>query len=381
MNISDDRKKGSVISYGATSSVDIILKDGLLVDCNQDNLVIETPTHSEVISLGGGQYLQGPEGAKGDAPAHEWTDTELRFRNPDGTWGVSTDLIGVKGDKGDQGIQGPTGSIGTDGPQGPTSFVWVKYTDTVTPEPEEMFNDPTGREYVGLAYNRSVEEGNGDPLEFDYRVYSWSKIQGNDGSPGTPGTPGQEGPEGPAGIGFTWIGEFPAHPTEADIGRPLEDGDTYLNTTDQSVYTYAGGWHLMLDSGATGPIGPQGAPGGGFVYQGEFSASPPSAQINWLYKNLNNDLFYVYGRSGAWEVATSDGHYYDSAGVRRFFSVNSLSGSWGDDSTMKITATGTDTFTDLNGNTNLQCIHELSLPYGYSDNHARAGTQTEGVDL
>lgn len=49
--------------------------------------------------------------------------------------------------------------------------------------------------------------------------------------------------------------------------------------------------------------------------------------------------------------------------------------------TMKITATGSDTFTDLNGNTNIQAVHELALPTGYVHNRARVGTQTEGVDL
>lgn len=60
--------------------------------------------------------------------------------------------------------------------------------------------------------------------------------------------------------------------------------------------------------------------------------------------------------------------------------VNSES-SWGDDSTMKITASGSGTFVDRNGNTNLQVVHELALPIGWTHNHARVGAQVEGVDL
>ncbi len=56
-------------------------------------------------------------------------------------------------------------------------------------------------------------------------------------------------------------------------------------------------------------------------------------------------------------------------------------GSWGDDDKIKITDSGSDTFVDLNGNVNKSVVHELALPHGWTHNHARAGTQTKGVDL
>ena len=40
---------------------------------------------------------EGPQGDKGDEPAHQWSDTSLRFQNPDGTWGTYTDLEGPAG--------------------------------------------------------------------------------------------------------------------------------------------------------------------------------------------------------------------------------------------------------------------------------------------
>ncbi len=46
---------------------------------------------------------QGDPGEKGDPPRHEWQGTQLRFENPDGTWGASVNLQGPKGEKGDPG--------------------------------------------------------------------------------------------------------------------------------------------------------------------------------------------------------------------------------------------------------------------------------------
>ncbi len=306
MNIKDSRTKGSTLVLEKRAATVIASsKEQLVADAQEEQLIINTPVCTEVVSLGEGQYLRGEKGETGEEPEHEWQDTSLRFRRPDGSWGWLVDLKGDTGGKGDQGIPGPTG-VGIPGPAGnpgPTQYVWAKYAATTNPAPDAMFNNPEGLDYVGLAYNRDVPEGTGDSAEFDYTQYSWSKIRGADGIPGTPGNTGEQGP---AGTGFNWIGEFPQHPTEEDLGRPLKDGDTYLNTTDQKVYTYAGGWHRMLESGGAGPIGPQGAPGGGFQYQGEFETSPPGALVNWLYRNINNDLFYLY-EGGSWVVATSDG--------------------------------------------------------------------------
>lgn len=39
-------------------------------------------------------------GPKGDAPAHEWNGTRIRFENPDGSWGPWIDLQGLQGNDG-----------------------------------------------------------------------------------------------------------------------------------------------------------------------------------------------------------------------------------------------------------------------------------------
>lgn len=66
----------------------------------------------------------GPKGEKGDPgpmPDHEWVNTRLRFKKPDGNWGKLTDLKGERGEKGEPGkdggiivIQRGGGSTGVD---------------------------------------------------------------------------------------------------------------------------------------------------------------------------------------------------------------------------------------------------------------------------
>jgi hypothetical protein len=63
----------------------------------------------------------GAKGAKGDAgedglaPEHEWIGTQLRFRNPDTSWGTTVNLKGEKGDTGDTGQAGAVGPPGQTG--------------------------------------------------------------------------------------------------------------------------------------------------------------------------------------------------------------------------------------------------------------------------
>jgi hypothetical protein len=64
---------------------------------------------------------QGPQGPTGDQPAYEWNGTQIRFENPDGSWGPWVNLQGPPGpcSSGTQGLQGPQGPAGPAGPSGP----------------------------------------------------------------------------------------------------------------------------------------------------------------------------------------------------------------------------------------------------------------------
>ena len=52
-------------------------------------------------------YVSGPAGP---APEHEWQETSLRFRNPDGSWGETVQLKGAIGPIGPEGPPGPEGT-------------------------------------------------------------------------------------------------------------------------------------------------------------------------------------------------------------------------------------------------------------------------------
>lgn len=62
--------------------------------------------HGLTVGEAGPQGEKGDKGAQGDrgvtglAPAHEWSGTELRFVNWDGTWGSSSDFQGPGGARG-----------------------------------------------------------------------------------------------------------------------------------------------------------------------------------------------------------------------------------------------------------------------------------------
>ncbi|HIF5645526.1 TPA: hypothetical protein ACX3DB_002729 [Vibrio parahaemolyticus] len=80
-------------------------------------------------------------------------------------------------------------------------------------------------------------------------------------------------------------------------------------------------------------------------------------------------------------------YYVDSNNVIKSKSSNAVStiqlytgDGWGDDSTVRI-IDGIGTFINLNGDTCLYGTHELAIPYGYTKNKARAGSQVSGVDL
>lgn len=70
--------------------------------------------------------------------------------------------------KGDQGIQGVPGE------NGETYYTWIKYATSATGA--NMSDDPTGKTYLGIAYNKTTPTESTDPSD-----YTWSLTQGEDG--------------------------------------------------------------------------------------------------------------------------------------------------------------------------------------------------------
>lgn len=72
---------------------------------------------------------------------------------------------------GQQGNQGPQGNPGS------SYYTWIKYADDENGT--NMSDNPTGKEYMGIAYNKTSSIKSNDPTD-----YTWSKIKGEDGSSG-----------------------------------------------------------------------------------------------------------------------------------------------------------------------------------------------------
>ena len=91
---------------------------------------------------------------------------------------------------GEPGRDGADGVPGTPGKDGKTLYTWIKYADDAGGG--GISNDPTGKEYIGLAYNKETATESDDPAD-----YAWSRIKGEQGVPGTKGDDGTQY--------YTWI--------------------------------------------------------------------------------------------------------------------------------------------------------------------------------
>lgn len=136
----------------------------------------------------GQQGIQGPPGENGQ-PLYTWikyadTPTSGMSDDPDGKayMGIAYNKASatessnysdyawslVKGAQGDQGIQGPPGE------NGQTLYTWIKYATSASGA--GMSDDPTGKDYIGIAYNKTVQQESSNPAD-----YAWSLIQGEKG--------------------------------------------------------------------------------------------------------------------------------------------------------------------------------------------------------
>ncbi len=99
-----------------------------------------------------------------------------------------------------------------------------------------------------------------------------------------------------------------------------------------------------------------------------FKANGNNARWNWsgMYMGDEGEVYYGGGNSVSLDTTVK--------------SYQGKSDGWGDDSTIRI-IDGIGTFINLNGDTCLYGTHELAIPYGYTKNKARAGSQVSGVDL
>lgn len=182
----------------------------------------------------------------GETPG-KYIGTYVDFNQTDST--TFSDYTWVK-IEGPQGIQGPKGDNGIQ------YYTWLKYADTPT---SGMSDDPAGKDYIGLAYNKTT------PTESSkYSDYTWSKIKGEKGDQGIQGPSGENGQ-----TLYTWV----KYATSAS-GANMSDNPTnktyiglaYNKTTateSNNANDYQ--WSLIKgdkgDKGDTGEQGPQGDKG------------------------------------------------------------------------------------------------------------------------
>ena len=136
----------------------------------------------------GAQGIQGPPGDDGQ-PLYTWikyadTPTSGMSDRPDGKtyMGIAYNKESatesniysdyawslIKGADGAQGVQGPPGK---DGRQ---LYTWIKYA--TSDAGANMSDNPTGRDYIGIAYNKTTATESTNPKD-----YAWSLIQGETG--------------------------------------------------------------------------------------------------------------------------------------------------------------------------------------------------------
>ena len=149
-----------------------------------------------VVSMGGGSYVA--KASTTNPPLWCWTDNAgNRFTFNDGGYCLTGeqntaeyDVLAEPGRDGTDGINGTDGVPGTPGKDGKTYYTWIRYADDA--QGNGISNDPTGKAYIGLAYNKETAVESDDPSD-----YKWSDIKGEQGVPGAVGADGK--------TYYTWI--------------------------------------------------------------------------------------------------------------------------------------------------------------------------------
>lgn len=236
-----------------------------------------------------GQYTDYTEEDSTDYTKYKWT------------------LIkGDKGDKGDQGVQGPKGN---DGQQ---LYTWIKYADTPT---SGMSNDPTGKTYIGLAYNKTTATESST-----YSDYMWSLIKGETGPTGPKGNDGQQY--------YTWIkyadNASGANMSDSPTGK-LYIGLAYNKTTSTESNT-ASDYTWALFKGDKGETGAIGAPGTDAVTFQVYSSNGYALSINTPTLTLQTfayigDVAITAGATYQWYVYNDSGWTVISGGTNAYLTI------------------------------------------------------------
>ena len=138
------------------------------------------------------------------------------------------------------GKDGTDGKNGVDGVDGKTTYTWIKYADSATGS--GLSDNPTGKIYIGFAYNKLVPTESTDPKE-----YLWSLVRGSNGTNGIDGTNGVNGTDGTNGKTTYFHTAYAESVTGSGFSQSPA-GKTFIGTyvdyvqtdsTDPKKYTWA----------------------------------------------------------------------------------------------------------------------------------------------
>lgn len=129
----------------------------------------------------------------------------------------------------------------------------------------------------------------------------WSEPVRLTGDKGAAGANGADGVDGTDGTSIVFKGSYASHPENP------ENGWAYYNTTDGKSYVYqSGAWYQMTIDGSDGVNGQDGDDGISIIWKGESADPPADPEVNWVYRDTDNGLVYIYNGI-AWELMVQDG--------------------------------------------------------------------------
>lgn len=180
----------------------------------------DTPTTGMSDSPDGKQYM---------GIAYNKTIPEESTRYEDYTWSRITG----------EGIPGAPGE------DGKTLYTWVRYADDA--QGTGISDDPTGKNYIGLAYNKETPTESNDPEDYTWSLFRGPQgVQGPQGEQGPAGPEGPQGPTGPQG-NPTGITVSPTEPENPYIGMLWKHTGTVPGLVQNATYRWNGSsWELYL---------------------------------------------------------------------------------------------------------------------------------------
>ena len=231
-------------------------------------------------------------------------------------------------------------------------------------------NDPTGKEYIGFAYNKTTATESNTPSE-----YTWSKILGDQGDQGVQGDPGANGE-----TYYTWI-KYSDNPDGTGLYDTPTANTLYIGiSVNNTSQTESSNKTDYVWSRFRGEDGADGEKGAAIVNRGIFD------ETKLYYNNSErrdvvkyNSSYYIYkGTNGvalAWSSSNWDsfGAEFESVATNLLLSENANIADW-IIKNGKITSQN-----EYNGNPRAQLNGELgqmTLRSPKTTHTATAGTRT-----